>query len=134
NQEDLDAFGQRLADEITGLVNRRLLSMEPDTLETMLETGSTGALTDEIGRTYTDIENLSLHLGTVKFPDFALYISMRDLYREYLKFQQEILSAAAAGNAERHINSRLRLDELAQYGELLTKYPLLLDYLRLGLD
>ncbi|MDR3276388.1 MAG: hypothetical protein LBT11_04135, partial [Treponema sp.] len=39
NQEDLDAFGQRLADEITGLVNRRLLSMEPDTLETMLETG-----------------------------------------------------------------------------------------------
>jgi hypothetical protein len=41
------------------------------------------------------------------------------------------VSRALDDSAEKHIDSQFRLDELARYGDLLTRYPVLLEYLKM---
>jgi hypothetical protein len=77
------------------------------------------------------VENLSYVIRSAKMPDFALYATARALYGDYLKRQQELLEAEIAGRAERSLEALFRFEELEKYGELLTKYPVLLQYLEL---
>jgi hypothetical protein len=94
--------------------------------------GSASArLEEEIGRSFPDVENLSYVIRSAKMPDFALYATARSLYGDYLKRQQELLGAEIAGQAERSLEALFRFEELEKYGELLTKYPALLQYLEL---
>jgi hypothetical protein len=88
-------------------------------------------LEGEIGRAFPDVENLSYAIHSARMPDFALYDMARSLYGDYLNRQKELLGAEMSGEAERSLAARLRFDELEQYGELLTKYPVLLQYLTL---
>jgi len=76
-----------------------------------------------------EIENLNCTIQFVRVPDYALYQSLFSLYKEYLARQNAVLSLGVANEAERRINLRTRMEELAQYGELLTKYPILIQYL-----
>lgn len=68
-----------------------------------------------------------------KIPDFAGWESARALYTAYLERQRAVLHGEVTSQAERKIASQFRFDELARYGELLTKYPVLLQYLELEL-
>jgi hypothetical protein len=49
----------------------------------------------------------------------------------FMTRQGELLKTDISASAERHLSARLRSDELEKYGELLTKYPVLLQYLAL---
>jgi hypothetical protein len=88
-------------------------------------------LEGEITRAFPDVENLSYAIHNVRMPDFALYAMARSLYGDYLDRQRELLGAELSGEAERSVNALFRFDELEKYGELLTKYPVLLQYLAL---
>ncbi|MDR1248687.1 MAG: hypothetical protein LBK63_05215 [Treponema sp.] len=93
--------------------------------------GVAARLEGEIGRTFPDVENLSYAIHDARMPDFALYAMARSLYGDYLDRQRELLGAEISGEAERSLSALLRFDELEKYGELLTKYPVLLQYLAL---
>jgi hypothetical protein len=88
-------------------------------------------LEKELGSAFPDAENLSYVIRSARMPDFALYDTARSLYGEYLNRQRELLGAELAARTEQSFNALLRLDELEKYGELLTKYPVLLQYLEL---
>jgi hypothetical protein len=88
-------------------------------------------LEGEIGGAFPDVENLSCVIRDAKTPDFALYAAARSLYADYLDLQKELLGAEIAGRTEWGVNNQLRFAELEKYGELLTKYPVLLQYLEL---
>jgi hypothetical protein len=88
-------------------------------------------LGEEAGRAFPEAENISCGIRDAVMPDFALYAMARSLYGDYLNRQREILGADFAAEAERNVNALLRFDELEKYGELLTKYPVLLQYLEL---
>jgi hypothetical protein len=88
-------------------------------------------LEGEITRAFPDVENLSYSIHSARMPDFALYAMARSLYGDYLDRQRELLGAEISGQAERSVNALFRFDELEKYGELLTKYPVLLQYLAL---
>ncbi|QQO08147.1 hypothetical protein [Breznakiella homolactica] len=132
-QDELDAYESRLADDISAFTVQRLRVYAEDQkkMEEILAVGSVEGLKAEIEGAFPDIENLSLIINVARFPDFLLYESARSLYGEYLDRQRSSLTAAAGEAAESHITSRLRFDELEKYGELLTKYPVLLQYLAL---
>ncbi|MDR1802765.1 MAG: hypothetical protein LBQ94_04090 [Treponema sp.] len=100
-------------------------------LESLILTGTLPDLNREIERAFPEIENLNCTIRTVRYPDFELYRSVKGLYREYLQIQSASLDPAVISEAERRIDSRTRIDELTQYGELLTRYPVLLEYLAL---
>jgi hypothetical protein len=88
-------------------------------------------LEGEMSRAFPEVENLSYSIWNAKMPDFALYGMARALYGEYLNRQKELLGAELAGQAEWSVNALFRFEELEKYGELLTKYPVLLQYLEL---
>jgi len=88
-------------------------------------------INSEIESLIPEIENLNCTFQFVRIPDYALYQSLFSLYKEYLARQNAILSVEVAKEAERRINTRTRMEELAQYGELLTKYPILIQYLNI---
>jgi hypothetical protein len=88
-------------------------------------------LEGEITQAFPDVENLSYAIHSARMPDFALYAMARSLYGDYLDRQRELLAAKISAEAERNVNALLRFDELEKYGELLTKYPVLLQYMAL---
>jgi hypothetical protein len=132
-QEELEAFAASLAGDIEGFVLGRLESLGEDgeELRRLMETGTSARLEGEVLSNFSAIRDFSCRVSSIRLPDFRLYSQLRQLYGDYLDKQREYIRAAADGRAERRIDSRFRLDELAIYGELLTRYPVLLEYLRL---
>ena len=85
----------------------------------------------EISAMFHEIENFSCSFRIVRHPDYALFLRVKGLYDEYLSRQSEVLRQDILSEAETRIFTRMRLDELARYGELLSKYPILLQYMAL---
>jgi hypothetical protein len=130
-QAGLDAFETTTAGNIEAFVLRRI-GLGEDTmgdLEAMLRTGSSPDLENAVKEEFPYIENLSCLIKTAKFPDFALYRQVRGIHEDFLSGQREYVSGGLIEKAEARIDTQLRFDELERYGELLTKYPVLVQYL-----
>ena len=129
---------ENLAAKIGNFVFQRLkiyADMDDEAkMETIALTGSLPELDREIQSAFPEIENESCTLQVVRYPDYALYQSVKALYREYLAQQSAVLKTDTINEAEKRIQTRMRMDELSRYGELLTKYPILLQYMALEKD
>lgn len=133
DQSALDAYLKDTAQNIEVLIMRVLSSGETDTLrmEKILSGIQDAEIEREIAERFPEIQNFSFIIKSARFPDFVLYRQVRLLYEEFLARQREYVAAAFGRRAESHIEGRFRFDELERYGELLTKYPVLLEYLNL---
>jgi hypothetical protein len=133
DQAGLDALAEEKADGIETFILQRLRSLGENEgkMQAILLMGSLPELDREVLGAFPEIENVNCLVRAARYPDYALYRSVKELYGEYLNRQQAILIGDVVREAETRINSRLRLDELAQYGDLLTKYPILIQYLTL---
>jgi hypothetical protein len=129
DQESLNAWEDTLGDEIRALVLRRLSEIDEKGMEEILGAGTSPALEAEIRAAYPFLTDFSLYIQEAHYPDLVLYRSIRGLFEDYLTHQQEFLSSRLREKAENRINLQFRFDELDKYGELLTKYPVLLRYL-----
>jgi hypothetical protein len=130
-QDDLEGLERTLTGEIGDFLTRRvaLPGENSDGLESLFLTGNTDRLERETAAAFPDIENVRLTLKAVKSPDFAQYRTSRALHEEYLEKQRELVSRAVPDAAVKNLNLQGRLEELTRLGELLTKYPVLLQYL-----
>jgi hypothetical protein len=135
DNEALRRFEARLAARIEGLVIQRIREYaenEDDLImESLIITGEVPNLEAEILALMPEIDKFYCRIALVSFPDFALYRSLQNLYNEYLTQQHTALSQEVTREAERRIATRIYLDELAMYGDLLTRYPILLEFLAL---
>jgi hypothetical protein len=131
DQATLTALEQETAQSIELITLRMLTSGETDSarIENILSGGSDKELEREIADRFPEIRDFSLVIRSAHFPDFALYRHVRLLYEDFLAKQRETVSAALGKKAESRIETQLYFDELERYGELLTKYPVLLKYL-----
>jgi hypothetical protein len=132
-QDALNAWATGLAERISGFILSRLSSGETNTrqLEEILTSGSSAELEREVRGQFPEAGNFSCMISAARFPDFALYNQVRFLYEDFIARQREYMSAALNRKAESRIDTQLRFEELKQYGELLAKYPILLDFLAL---
>jgi hypothetical protein len=133
-QDDLEKLEASTAAEIESFIVRRFNEYREENEyqekpETLLAAGFSERLKQEVSAAFPGISGLDITLNTVKLPDFALYGSLRLLYQGYLDRQRQLLTEDMREAALRNVTTQLRLDELAKYGELLTKYPILLQYL-----
>jgi hypothetical protein len=133
DQSDLDAFEETLADTIEAFIIRRLrvYAEEEKNAGEILSSASAEPLEGDVLAAFPNIEHFSCMIQMVHFPDFVLYYAVRSLYEDYLARQREYLRADITRSAEIRLSSQFRFDELAKYGELLTKYPILLQYLNI---
>jgi hypothetical protein len=133
SQEDLDAYAKKLSREIEGRVREKLWSYAENeaALDKIRTGGSIPELEQELKAAFPDTENLTITLEIITFPDFILYGEVRGLYEDYIAGQRQSLGADLDRMAEETISAKLRFEELNRYGELLSKYPILLNYLAL---
>ena len=133
--EELRQAEARLAERITNFILQRLRSLadsaDTEKFDALRFAGSLPELDKEVLASFADIENFMCTINVVSFPDFTLYRSLAELYREYMQRQAELLSPGIALAGEGRLGMNLRLDELARYGELLSRYPILLQFLAL---
>jgi hypothetical protein len=132
-QDDLNGFEGALANDIRmfALQRLRIYMEQKDKIEELLDSASIAQLNTDVSGTFPDIENLSLLLYTHEFPDLTLYHEYRTLYQEYIAYQRDYLHTEPALQANSRISAYIRFDDLAKYGELLTQYPILLQFIEL---
>ncbi|MDR2509427.1 MAG: hypothetical protein LBC77_02150 [Spirochaetaceae bacterium] len=134
-QEALDAYLEREEGEIRAYTGARAAFYVTDGAEAALraisETGEARALTGDLTAAFPFMFEPQCRLSIVQLPDFAQWDTAKKLYTAYLERQRVLLEGETLRAAERKIASQFRFDELSRYGELLTKYPVLIQYLGL---
>jgi hypothetical protein len=133
SQDDVQVLEKSLAGDMEAFILRRLGSAGESggELEEILGAGSSPALENALKERFPTVEHIRCLIKTAVFPDFALYRQVRGLYEAYLAQQKDYMAGDLREKAENRIDSRLRFDELERYGELLTRFPILLRYLAL---
>ncbi|MCL2094343.1 MAG: hypothetical protein FWH12_09165 [Treponema sp.] len=135
-----DEQGLRLLEADLGrrlevLVVQRLVSIfdrgDEERIRNLLFTGTLPELDRDILGMFPELEYLTTTIQVARLPDYEMYRSVRTLYQEYLARLNEILHPSISADAERRMDSRFRLEELARYGEILTQYPILIQLLAL---
>jgi len=131
NQDDLDAYLQSCAKNIETLLLRLLSSQGTDSarLEQLMSGNQDADLDREIKEGFPEICDFSIKIQSAKYPNFALYKQLRQIYEDFLSSQREYAISSFGKRAENHIETQLRFEELEKYGDLLTRYPILLEYL-----
>ena len=134
-QDDLDAYMKKTAKDIEVIILRNLSSIssadDSTRVEQILSGNSDEPMEKEIKDSFREIDNFSFSIQSVKIPDFIFYRQIRLMYEDFLSKQREYVTSGFGRRAENHVQSQLRINELEQYGELLSKYPILLDYIEL---
>ncbi|MCL2270818.1 MAG: hypothetical protein FWC24_05685 [Treponema sp.] len=132
-QDELAYYENDIAKQIEAFLLRRINTddISSQLTEDLLFNGESPLLEQEIGEQFPLITDFSLNTKSVQFPDFALYRLIKGLYENYISFQKDSISADMLGQTKNRVESYRRISELEQYGALLSKYPILLDYLAL---
>ncbi|MDR2518176.1 MAG: hypothetical protein LBD13_02035 [Spirochaetaceae bacterium] len=133
NQAGLDEFEAKLADRLEAFTLQRLkIYMEDEKrIQEIIDSGTIGRLHQDISGAFPLVKDVSCFIHTTRFPDFSLYHKFKALYEEYVAKMREHIQRENILRPETRVASYIRLDELEKYGELLTKYPILLQYLAL---
>jgi len=136
DQNDLNAYSQKVAQDIELHIIRVLSSAEEDSvrLEHIMSGNQDAQMEREIRERFPEIKDFSFVIHAAKFPDFVLYRQLRRMYDEFLSSQREYITSGFGRRAENHIEAQLRFENLERYGDLLTRFPVLLEYMTLGLD
>jgi hypothetical protein len=132
SQEELTRYENDIAEQIEGFIVRCIEQEDNfEQVETLLKEGENPWFETEILHQFPVLHNFSLKVKSAKFPDFALYRQAKSLFENYMALQKEYATGDIREKARNRIDSMLRFDELELYGSLLTKYPILLEYLAL---
>jgi len=134
DQDALQAYLEDTAQNIKVIILRTLSAAGTDSqrLEKILSGSPDTEMELEIRSRFPEIRDFSFVISSARFPDFILYRQARLLYEEFLAKQREYVTAAFGIRAESHIEAQFHFGELERYGELLTKYPVLLEYLAMN--
>jgi hypothetical protein len=132
SQEDLASYEESIARDVENFILRRIDQEDASgQVETLLTNGENPEFDKEILERFPVMYNFSLRVRSAKLPDFALYRQARGLFEDYITLQREYIADHIENKAKNRIDSIIRFNELELYGELLTRYPILLDYMSL---
>lgn len=132
-QDALDAWlSERIrtaGEALRGLLLAR--SSEPDWISAVLrgDPGTTADLTARIGSSVPELEIRSVEVFSVRVPDLDLYEAVKAEYLGFLEAEDSALTRTLEREAQARAQTELRLESLERYGQLITKYPKLIEFL-----
>ena len=88
-------------------------------------------LLEKLKGRYPYLEVRSFVVKYINFPDMELYNEAKDLFSQIMERRKEAEIATEKWAIESKVNLDTKIDILTQYGELLSKYPILVDYFAL---
>ena len=83
-----------------------------------------------IGQQLSDIEIISFDTVEAKFPDIELYKAAKAKYLEDQEKKQEMAAQQEKETTDFNAKIDQRIELLKKYGELLTQYPILIEYFK----
>ena len=83
-----------------------------------------------IGEQMSDVEIISFDTVEAKFPDIELYKAAKAKYLENQEKKQEIAAKQEKETTDFNTKIDQRIELLKKYGELLTQYPILIEYFK----
>ena len=83
-----------------------------------------------IGEQMGDVEIISFDTVEAKFPDIELYKAAKAKYLENQEKKQEIAAQQEKQTTDFNTKIDQRIELLKKYGELLTQYPILIEYFK----
>jgi len=130
SQEDLTRYERDLTGQIQSFI-LRYIEQEENTaqIELLLKKGENSWFENEILNQFPSLQNFSLTVISANSPDFFLYRQTKGLFESYIAAQKAYVTVDIQERAKNRMDSMFRFDELEQYGALLSKYPILLEYL-----
>ena len=131
DQNELALYENEIAAQIESFILRRFdLNDEfAVQIEALLKYGKYSELEQEVYAEFPDIENFSISVKSSKTPNFALYRQAKELYDGYIARQKEFITNDIDEKAKNRAETFMYFNELELYGALLTKYPVLIEYL-----
>ena len=132
-QEELAWYEDDIAKQIEAFILRGMNSEDEFAgyIEALLKNGESPELVQKIQENFPLITNFSIRVKSALVPDVSLYKQTKDLYDTFIAIQKEMLSGNLEDKARSQTESYFRFEELERYGNLLSKYPILLEYLML---
>lgn len=98
----------------------------------MLELFS-GALSDQLITLISEkrpaLDMLEASVISARMPDMQIYTAARDLYARYIASYQALVEPALASASTAAAEDQVRMNTLRRYGEMLTEFPILVDFL-----
>lgn len=138
DQAKLDAWIDRRVDNLVESAIRETLSI-------VLSDGSSAVagLTDPIAlgalissriqaSSNGDFTTVSISIDTLSVPDTDLYRLAKTTYLAYLQEKTRLFSVTSMEEAGLAVSDRFTIDRFERWGELLTKYPILIQFLSLS--
>ncbi|MCK7485483.1 MAG: hypothetical protein MZU97_07900 [Bacillus subtilis] len=106
-------------------------SSDPDWIAAVLggDPGAMKALSEDIAEGAPELEILSVAIRSLKVPDLDLYGAVRSRYLSFLESEESALNRILEKESQARAQVELRLESLERYGQLITKYPKLIDFL-----
>ncbi|MBN2659119.1 MAG: hypothetical protein JXR86_18835 [Spirochaetales bacterium] len=133
DNEDLDGFYNNVEAEYLKIIKKGCNDYFTENLSINSSSYSEleAVLLEKIKARYSYIEIRNLVVQYLNFPDLQLYGKAKDLYNQILEKRKESEIAAEKWSLETKVNLDTKIEILTRYGELLSKYPILVDYFAL---
>lgn len=135
--EGLEEWYADTDSRIEGLVLRILRQVIEDPAASsvsLIATAVAESVTDQLQQRIPEIQLLSVLVRELSLSDIELYREGRDTYMAVQDARREALISAAQDLAQSQATSDQRIGNLERYGQLLTDYPVLLDYLKIAAE
>jgi len=131
--EELDRFYQGVNAEIQQVVTESVTGSFSGTVTPASASATIREdLDTALARRFPDLRIVSTSVTRVDLPDLELYAQVRSRYSEILDTRTNALKAAAQELAPAQTQMEAGLSRLERYGEILDRYPILLDYFSLS--
>lgn len=88
----------------------------------------THTIATALQETTPDLEVISVSVQSGRFPDLALYHTAAQTYETYQNQRRILWTQTATTEAADSVSDYLSFERFSRWGELLTKYPILIDF------
>ncbi|AFG37551.1 SPFH domain-containing protein [Spirochaeta africana] len=134
--DDIERLHASLAGEIRRAVEQllmdRLRTLDDDTVTQPTALSLSAGMVDEVNSQVTQARVRNLAVVELQVPDIQLYVSGRSLYQEMMNSRREAIQQANAMALFEELIAERQLEALRTYGQVITEYPLLLEYFTLS--
>ncbi len=129
----MEQFYGDTKDKLTNLIQTAVFNKLDETSKSdykdLLSIDFTNAASDALKETIPYISLINLTITSIEFPDIALYRKAKENYFNYLSSRTAIDAEAKQRAAEDEIREASKIELLKKYGDLLKKYPELVQVL-----
>ena len=136
--DDMPGLIASLEHEVSNTIEHKLLQCIQDETDRLDDTPSTfiynlsSGLADEVSDAMENVKIRAVTLVQFDFPDLQLYQAGRNLYAEMIESRRNAIQQANAASIYEELITEKQMEALKTYGQIITEYPLLLEYFTLS--